>query len=86
MGLLQRPGDLNEQDVKLGHRRVYTAAEFRANLEAAGYRVESLTGYMLKVVSNRQMKGWSREFLDASYRVSLTLPMELCANLVAVCR
>lgn len=85
MGLLKRSNDLNEQDVKLGHRRVYTAAEFRTDIETSGYSVESLTGYLLKIGSNRQMKGWQRDFFDAAYRVSLTLPAELCANLAVVC-
>ena len=86
LGLLQQPGELNEQDLRLGHRRVYTAGAFRADLEAAGYGVEELRGYLLKVVSNAQMKGWPRDLLDAMYRVSLTLPTEYCANLAAVCR
>jgi len=86
LGLLKKPDDLNDQDVRLGHRRVYHATTFRADLEAAGYTVETLHGYMLKVVSNRQMKGWPRDLLDAGYRVSLTLPAEFCANLFAVCR
>lgn len=86
MGLLERPDALNAQDQRLGHRRVYSARGFQADLEQAGYVVEAFHGYMLKVVSNAQMKGWSREFLDASYRVSLTLPPEFGANLFAVCR
>ena len=86
LGLLERPDALNAQDRRLGHRRVYSARNFQADLEQAGYVVEEFRGYMLKVVSNAQMKGWSRELLDASYRVSLTLPPEIGANLLAVCR
>lgn len=86
LGLLPSANSLNAQDHVLGHRRVYTAAEFRADLEKSGYVVEQLHGYMLKIVSNSQMKSWSRDLIDATYRVSLTLPTELCANLFAVCK
>ncbi len=86
LGLLPATNSLNAQDHVLGHRRVYTAAEFRADLEKAGYVVEQLHGYMLKVVSNSQMKTWNRDLIDATYRVSLTLPTEFCANLFAVCK
>lgn len=86
LGLLPFANSLNAQDHLLGHRRVYTAAEFRADLENSGYIVEHLHGYMLKIVSNAQMKTWSRDLIDATYRVSLTLPTELCANLFAVCK
>lgn len=86
LGLLPSADALNAQDHRLGHRRVYSAAGFRADLENSGYVVESLSGYMLKLVSNAQMKSWSRDLVDATYRVSLTLPPELCANLFAVCR
>lgn len=86
LGLLSTPNSLNAQDRRLGHRRVYTAAEFQADLETSGYIVEQLSGYMLKVVSNAQMKSWPRDLIDATYRTSLTLPTELCANLFAVCK
>ena len=86
LGLLPTTNSLNAQDHRLGHRRVYSAVEFRADLEAAGYMIEQLSGYMLKVVSNAQMKSWSRDLIDATYRTSLTLPTELCANLFAVCK
>ncbi len=85
MGMLATLNTLNEQDVKLGHRRVYTIPELEADVIAAGYRIREVRGYMLKVVSNKQMKDWSRELLDSCYRVSLTLPSEMCSNLAIFC-
>lgn len=85
MGLLAKMNTLNEQDIRLGHRRVYTVPELRADVESSGYRITEVQGYMLKVVSNRQMREWPRELMEACFSVSLTLPAEYCSNLAIFC-
>ncbi|MBI3308851.1 MAG: methyltransferase domain-containing protein [Candidatus Melainabacteria bacterium] len=85
MGLLKKTTDLNEQDHKLGHRRVYTIDMFKEHLSSAGFKIQKMQGYMIKVVSNKQMQGWNKEFLDACYSVSLELPPEICVNIAAIC-
>jgi len=40
---------------------------------------------MIKLVSNAQMKDWSRELLDAIFRVSLETPSAVCSNIAVIC-
>ncbi len=86
MGLLQATNALNKQDITVGHRRVYSIPEFTADLRAAGFTIEKLGGFMIKLVSQAQMKGWPRELLDAIFEVSLEADAGLCSNLFAICR
>lgn len=85
MGLLKVRNELNAQDHQLGHRRVYTIPEFEADIKAAGFKIIETRGYMIKLVSNAQMKGWSRELLDAIFQISLTAPSEICSNIAVIC-
>jgi len=85
MKLLRRRNELNDQDVEVGHRRVYTIPEFESDVESAGFRIIETRGYMIKLVSNAQMKDWSRELLDAIFRVSLETPSAVCSNIAVIC-
>lgn len=86
MGLLPTVGSFNERDRALGHRRVYDTAMLERHLRAAGYRRVMIRGYWLKMVPNDKMKAWSRSLLDAIFQVSLSVPKEWCADLLAHCR
>ena len=85
MGMLKTRNELNAQDLQLGHRRVYTIPEFEADIKKAGFKIIETRGYMIKLVSNAQMKGWSRELLDAIFKVSLEAPSEICSNIAVIC-
>jgi 2-polyprenyl-3-methyl-5-hydroxy-6-metoxy-1,4-benzoquinol methylase len=85
LAMLARADELNEADRNLGHRRVYDAARFRADVEAAGWRIDRTGGFHLKMVSNAQMAQWDDDLLAAAFEVSLTLPEEVCADLWAEC-
>lgn len=85
MELLGKRNDLNAQDIQLGHRRVYTISEFERDIREAGFKILETRGYMIKLVSNAQMKGWSRELLDAIFKVSLAAPSEICSNIAVIC-
>lgn len=85
MGLLKNTQELNAQDGELGHRRVYTLDKFQRNLQQAGFPKVAVSGYMLKMVSHKQMKDWSRELLDASFAVSLECEPSICSNIFALC-
>jgi 2-polyprenyl-3-methyl-5-hydroxy-6-metoxy-1,4-benzoquinol methylase len=54
MGLLGAVTDLNEGDLSIGHKRVYTPEAFRAEIEAAGLVVDTFGGVFIKVLSNAQ--------------------------------
>lgn len=86
MGILSNESSLSEQDILLGHRRVYDAYSLEGHLRKAGYNKVKIMGYLLKLVPNRLMKEWSRDLLDAIFHVSLGLPRDICADLIAMCR
>lgn len=65
MGLLARVTDLNEADLRIGHRRVYTADLLRAHLLEAGLHVQLLTGVTFKPLSNAQLAQMPRSYVDA---------------------
>ena len=54
MGLLGAVTDLNEGDLSIGHKRVYTPEAFRAEIEAAGLAIDRFGGVFIKVLSNAQ--------------------------------
>lgn len=84
MGLLQKENSLNEQDVILGHKRVYTPQLLRDHIQRAGYKIKKFGGVMLKPISNCQMEGgWSAELIDAFFKLGEDFP-ELCSELYAV--
>ncbi|HZO95739.1 MAG TPA: methyltransferase domain-containing protein [Gaiellaceae bacterium] len=84
LGLLREPTDLNEADLRIGHRRVYTREALVADVRAAGLEPEVVTGVFLKPLSNAQIEAtWDRELMDAFYELGKRYP-ELCAELLVV--
>lgn len=66
MGLLREEGELNESDLKQGHRRVYDHESFRADFLAAGLKIEIFGGYWMKPLSNSQIEAyWTEEMIAA---------------------
>lgn len=86
MGLLKSIYELNEQDHRVGHQRVYDAKTFQSDLKKSGYTIKKFGGFNLKLVAQKQMKDWSDELLHAIYEVSFEMPAEICSNLYAICR
>ncbi len=84
MGLLSSTESLNEQDVILGHRRVYTPELLRKHVTDAGLRVDEFGGNMLKPLSNRQIEeNWSDELIQAFFDLGEDWP-ELCAEIFVI--
>lgn len=86
MGLLKTVYDLNEQDRRVGHQRVYDTKTFRSDIDKSGYKITKLGGFNLKLVSQNQMRDWPDDLLRAIYEVSLECPADFCSNLYAICR
>lgn len=85
MGLLGDPHELNERDERLGHRRVYDPDALRADLESAGWTVETSGGVFLKVLTNAQIEEWfTPEMEQGFYRLGERFP-EHAAEIFAVC-
>lgn len=85
MGLLKEAGELNARDLALGHRRVYTWAALRADLERAGLAVQQMKGVFFKPVSNQQIQDhWDERMIRGFYELGADLP-ELAAEISVVC-
>jgi trans-aconitate methyltransferase len=83
MGMLGAVTDLNDDDRRIGHRRVYTSDLLVGDVEAAGLRVEHAGGVYLKPLSNAQIESWPEELIQAFYEVGKQWP-DMCAELMVV--
>jgi 2-polyprenyl-3-methyl-5-hydroxy-6-metoxy-1,4-benzoquinol methylase len=86
MGLLTEEDAFSEQDLALGHRRVFSAESLESDLRTGGYRHIDISGYNLKLVPNRMMATWDQALLDAIFELSREMPVKMCADLLAICR
>jgi 2-polyprenyl-3-methyl-5-hydroxy-6-metoxy-1,4-benzoquinol methylase len=86
MGLLNNPCQLNSRDHALGHRRVYTSATFRADIEQSGLNVLEMGGVYFKPLSNAQIQeNWTEEMIQGFYELGKDFP-DLAAEIYAVCQ
>lgn len=86
MGMLERPTDLNEADISVGHRRVYTTDTLREDIRRAGLDIVAWGGIFLKPLANKQIEEqWSDELIEAYFQLGKNRP-DLCSELFAVCR
>jgi SAM-dependent methyltransferase len=85
MGLISDVCQLSDMDKRVGHRRVYTIQDIKRDLHVGGFIISQLGGYMVKSTSYENMGVPSKSYLDACYKVSRTLPPDICSSLVAIC-
>lgn len=84
MGMLERRDSLNDQDLKLGHLRVYTPEMLKKHVTDAGLNILHFGGLMVKPISNRQIEEhWSDELIDAFFALGDDMP-ELCSEIYIV--
>jgi 2-polyprenyl-3-methyl-5-hydroxy-6-metoxy-1,4-benzoquinol methylase len=84
LGMLGQVTDLNEGDLSIGHKRVYTPEAFRAEIEDAGLVIREFGGVFLKILSNAQSdRTFSAEQLAALITVGRRYP-EIAAEIYAV--
>ena len=81
MGIIKNEYELNESDIKAGHKRVYDIETLKKQINVSGLDIISLGGYNIKMVSLYQMREWSQELLNSIYRVSKKMPPEICSNI-----
>ncbi len=90
MGLLPDLKTLTEHDHRHGHRRVYDRVTLNRDLEAAGFKIISQGGVMLKILADFQLDRLFREgiledaHVDGLYSLGLEYP-DLCGSLFTVC-
>ena len=84
LGMLPTKGSLNEQDVILGHKRVYTPKLLKRHVRRAGFKIVHFGGIMIKPLSNRQIEDrWSDKLIDAFFAISDDLP-GLCSEIYVI--
>ena len=82
--LLSDVHDLNQTDLKQGHRRVYDMDLLKKDVTRAGSTILFTGGYFIKALSEAQMVDWSDELLDAFYEVSKDFDPQYCMEIFAV--
>lgn len=84
MGMLETPYSLNDQDILLGHRRVYDKTSMLALIAGSPFEVVKFTGLMLKPLSNRQIeRDWSPELIEAYFQLGFDFP-EHCSEIIFI--
>jgi 2-polyprenyl-3-methyl-5-hydroxy-6-metoxy-1,4-benzoquinol methylase len=74
LGILSKPDDFTEEDIRQGHRRVYTEEHLRADMEQGGLVIEEIGTFFIKPLSNPQMEQLGTRLADAFFEVSRDLP------------
>jgi SAM-dependent methyltransferase len=85
-GMLPDMQELSDHDHLLGHKRYYTVDSFKADLEAAGYRVRRMEGIYLKPLTTRQMLSLELDprIIDALCEIAIDYPELSCGMLAEV--
>ena len=85
MGLLRDTSELNDRDIAVGHRRVYSIESLVNDIEESGLRVLKTGGVFLKPLSNLQIQEhWSQEMIEGFNAVGSEYP-HLAAEIFAIC-
>ncbi len=85
MGLLRAPDELNDRDLRLGHRRVYTWDTLARDVTAAGLTIVARGGCFLKPLSHAQIEEqWTESMVDAFFALGEEFP-EISAEIFTVC-
>jgi SAM-dependent methyltransferase len=83
-GLLRSMEELSEQDLSVGHRRLYTVESLVKEIADAGLRTPNVEGIFLKPLSSAQMIDWPDSLLNAYEAMSHEL-RDYSAYLFAPC-
>lgn len=84
MRMLKTCDSLHEQDIRVGHKRVYSPQAFREHVREAGLREVKYGGLMVKPLSNRQIEAqWSPELIEAYFAISDIFP-DICSEIYLV--
>lgn len=70
MGLLKKVTDLNEGDISIGHKRVYTPQAFQDEVSKADMHIKHFGGVFIKILSNAQSE---KTFDERQLRALLTV-------------
>lgn len=86
MGLLEKPNSLNENDLRLGHKRVYYPDEFKEDVQKAGFQIIKFGGSMIKPLTNKQIEEtWNEQMIKGFIELGNDYP-ELCGDIYIIAR
>jgi SAM-dependent methyltransferase len=85
MGLQSKTSDLGPTDRQMGHRRVYTIAHMESDIKAAGLRVVSKRGHLLKPLPQGMLTGFSAKMLEGFMKLGDEMPMEYSSSIAFDC-
>lgn len=81
MGLQKRKDTLSPRDLLVGHQRVYSLSRIKKQIEKNNFKIIKKTGFLLKILSNNQLLKFDQNLIDALYKISNDLPIELMADM-----
>ncbi len=85
LGMLEHETQLNEQDVEIGHRRVYTREALDRDIRSASLQPVTKGGIFMKLLSNNQMLSFDDpKLIDAMFELGKDFP-QYCSEMYAVC-
>lgn len=85
LGLLNSIYDLNENDIKIGHKRVYDFEKLEQDILNAGLKIICKDAYWLKFLSNKQIEDYFDEKLIGVYMELGSDFIENAAEIIVVC-
>jgi len=86
MGLLPTIDSLNNTDLKLGHKRVYTPTLLREHVLRSGFFIIKFGGSMIKPLTNKQIQdSWDKKMIEGFIALGNDYP-ELCGDIYIIAK
>lgn len=86
LGLIKEVTELNESDLKVGHRRVFTKHSFEELITSEGLTIELSTGFFLKFFANSELEARFKPELLEQLMSMGELFSDNCAELFVIAR
>ena len=81
MGLINKVDELGENDLAIGHRRIYTLPLLLEHVARAGLRVINISGIFIKPLAGTQIRNWDKAILEGLYNLGRDLDPRLASEL-----
>lgn len=70
LGMIKELTDLNDSDIKIGHKIVYTSEILEQQIKLAGLKVTKKHPTFIKLLSNSQMKNFTTKQLNGLFKLA----------------
>lgn len=85
LGMIEQVNQLNDQDIEIGHRRVYNRGDLDRATKSSGLTTISKGGIFLKLLSNKQMQDYKDDdLIEGMFELGKDLP-QLCSEIYSIC-